>query len=138
MGMAELWGRRWGGLLSRLGAFPVRRGTWDRDAFDTAASVLERGRVLVMFPEGGVSPPSGYKPARPGIGYVAHRAGVPVVPVHLDGPRKLYRPWTWPKITVTVGVPIAVGLDADPPPERSQATADAIMAAIVALGNGPN
>jgi 1-acyl-sn-glycerol-3-phosphate acyltransferase len=84
MGMAELWRRRMPGwLLTRMGGFPVVRGTWDRDAFETAASVLERGRVLVMFPEGGVSPPGGYREARPGIGHIAHLTGATVVPIHL-------------------------------------------------------
>jgi 1-acyl-sn-glycerol-3-phosphate acyltransferase len=134
MGMAELWQRpvpAW--LMSRLGGFPIIRGTWDGDAFDTAASVLERGRVLVLFPEGGVSPPGGYRPARPGLGHIAHRAGADIVPVHLCGPRRLYRWWSWPRVTVTVGEPIHVEHDPDPSRERSQATADRVLAAIRAL-----
>ncbi len=135
MGMAELWRKplpAW--VMSRIGAFPVVRGTWDADAFATAAAVVERGRVLVMFPEGGVSPPGGYKPAKSGIGHLAHTLGATVVPVHLDGPRRLYRPWTWPRVTVTVGAPIAVPLDTEPSRERSQATAQEILAAVAALG----
>lgn len=134
MGMAELFRRpvpAW--ILSRVGAFPIVRGTWDADAFATAAAVLQRGRVLVMFPEGGVSPPGGLKPAKAGIGHLAHTTGATVVPVHLDGPRRLYRPWTWPRITITVGTPIAVAHDAAPSRERAQETADAILAAIAAL-----
>lgn len=128
MGMAELWNKRvpaW--VMSRLGAFPVVRGTWDRDAFETAAAVLDRGGVLVLFPEGGVSPPGGYKPAKSGIGHIAHTAGATIVPVHLDGPRKLYKPWTWPKVTVTVGEPIAVEQHAEPARELSQATAERVL-----------
>lgn len=45
MGKSELFGARWGGLMNRLGAFPVQRGVWDEDAFETAATVLRRGRV---------------------------------------------------------------------------------------------
>jgi 1-acyl-sn-glycerol-3-phosphate acyltransferase len=134
MGMAELWARplpAW--LMSRVGGFPVVRGTWDRDAFQTAHAVLERGRVLVMFPEGGVSPPGGYKTAKPGIGHIAHQAGATIVPVHLDGPRRLYRWWSWPKVTVTVGTPIVVEHDGDPSRERSQATAEQVLDAIKAL-----
>jgi 1-acyl-sn-glycerol-3-phosphate acyltransferase len=131
MGMAELWHRRLPGwLLTRMGGFPVVRGTWDGDAFDTAASVLERGRVLVMFPEGGVSPPDGYREAKSGVGHIAHVTGLPVVPVHLDGPRKLYRWWSWPKIVVTVGEPITVEQDPEPTRERSLATAQQILEAI--------
>ncbi|PTL58272.1 1-acyl-sn-glycerol-3-phosphate acyltransferase [Paraconexibacter algicola] len=137
MGMAELWRRplpAW--VMSRIGAFPVVRGTWDADAFTTAATVLRRGRVLVMFPEGGVSPPGGYKPARAGIGHLAHTTGAVVVPVHLDGPRRLYRPWTWPRVTVTVGPPITVEEDPDPSRERSLETARRILTAVAALDPG--
>ena len=134
MGMAELWRKplpAW--VMNRVGAFPVVRGTWDADAFATAAKVLDRGRVLVMFPEGGVSPPGGYKPAKRGIGHVAHVAGATVVPVHLDGPRRLYRPWTWPRVTITVGEPIEVAHDPEPSRERAQQTAEEVLAAIAAL-----
>lgn len=134
MGMAELWRRplpAW--VMSRIGGFPILRGTWDPDAFETAASVLERGRVLVLFPEGGVSPPDGYKAAKPGIGHIAHRAGATIVPVHLDGPRRLYRWWSWPKVTVSVGAPIVVEHDPDPSRERSQATAERVLQAIKGL-----
>lgn len=135
MGMAELWRKplpAW--AMSRIGGFPIVRGTWDTDAFATAATVLERGRVLVLFPEGGVSPPGGYKPAKPGVGHIAHAAGVTIVPVHLDGPRKLYRWWSWPKITVTVGAPISCERLPEPSRERSQATAERVLEAIRALG----
>ncbi len=138
MGMAELWARplpAW--VMSRIGGFPVVRGTWDRDAFQTAATVLERGRVLVLFPEGGVSPPGGYKPAKPGLGHIAHTAGATIVPVHLDGPRRLYRWWTWPRITVTVGPPIVVEQDDEPSRERAQATAEQVLAAIKQLEPRP-
>ncbi|WP_354698930.1 1-acyl-sn-glycerol-3-phosphate acyltransferase [Paraconexibacter sp. AEG42_29] len=134
MGMAELWQRplpAW--LMSRVGGFPIVRGTWDRDAFETAEAVIGRGRVLVLFPEGGVSPADGYKPAKPGIGHIAHRTGASIVPVHLSGPRRLYRWWSWPRITVTVGAPIAVARDEEPSRERSLATAEQALAAIKAL-----
>jgi 1-acyl-sn-glycerol-3-phosphate acyltransferase len=134
MGMAELWRRRlpaW--IVSRLGGFPIIRGSWDPDAFITAETLLERGRVLVMFPEGGVSPPDGYRPAKPGIGHIAHRTGVPIVPVHLAGSRRLYKWWSRPKVIVTVGDPIAVELDPRPSRERSLETSQKVLAAIAAL-----
>ncbi len=133
MGKAELWSGRLGGLFNRIGGFPIVRGTWDGEAFATAGAVLERGRVLVMFPEGGVSPVGGYRPAKSGIGHIAHRSGATVVPVHLAGTRGLYRPWTWPRVTVTLGDPIAVEAIAEPTREQQQATADRVLDAIRAL-----
>src|SRR6059036_260019 len=49
----ELFERRWQGwLLSRLGAFPIRRGQSDTFAMETARAALERGGTVVIFPEG--------------------------------------------------------------------------------------
>ena len=41
-----------GWLLSALGAFPVTRGTADREALARCIAVLEGGEPLVLFPEG--------------------------------------------------------------------------------------
>ena len=49
----ELFERRWQGwLLSRLGAFPIRRGESDEDSVETARLVVERGGTVCIFPEG--------------------------------------------------------------------------------------
>src|SRR5438067_9674193 len=42
-------------VLSRGGAFPVRRGHNDEEAFITAFTILDRGGALVMYCEGGRS-----------------------------------------------------------------------------------
>src|SRR4051794_32462660 len=41
-----------GWLLSRLGAFPVRRGESDLESVRTSLELLERGQAVVVFPEG--------------------------------------------------------------------------------------
>jgi 1-acyl-sn-glycerol-3-phosphate acyltransferase len=131
MAKSELFGGRWAGLLNRLGAFPVRRGVWDAEAFETAATVLERGRVMSIFPEGGVH--TERVPAKSGVGHIAHLAGATVVPVYLDGTRSLYTPWRWPKVRVVIGAPLQVQRIEQPSRERSQATAQRILDAIHAL-----
>jgi 1-acyl-sn-glycerol-3-phosphate acyltransferase len=131
MAKSELFGGRWGGLLNRLGAFPVQRGVWDTDAFETAADVLERGRVMSIFPEGGVHVER--VPAKSGVGHIAHLAGATVLPVYLGGTRSLYRPWRWPKVRVVIGAPLRVDRDPAPSRERSQATAQRVLDAIHAL-----
>jgi 1-acyl-sn-glycerol-3-phosphate acyltransferase len=133
MAKSDLFTRRWGRWLARVGAFPVRRGVWDEDAFETAATLLERGKVLAMFFEGGVSPAGGYRDAKPGIGYVARRAGATVLPCHLSGTRGLYRPWTWPRITVTYGPPLVFERDPDPTREANAGAAEQIADAVKAL-----
>jgi len=131
MAKSELFGGRWGGLLNRLGAFPVQRGVWDTDAFQTAATVLERGRVMSIFPEGGVH--ADRVPAKSGVGHIAHLAGATVLPVYLDGTRSLYSPWRWPKVRVVIGAPLYVEADPAPSRERSEETAQRILDAIHAL-----
>jgi 1-acyl-sn-glycerol-3-phosphate acyltransferase len=132
MGKSELFDGRWGWLLNRLGAFPVQRGVWDGDAFETAATVLRRGRVMSIFPEGGVH--AERVPAKSGIGHIAHLAGAAVVPVYLDGTRSLYAPWRRPKVRVVIGAPLQVDALAVPSREQSQQTAQRILDAIYALG----
>ena len=131
MAKSELFGGRWGGLLNRLGAFPVQRGVWDTEAFETAATVLRRGRVISIFPEGGVH--SDRVPAKSGVGHVAHLAGATVLPVYLDGTRALYKPWRWPKVRVVIGAPLQVELDAAPSRERSLETAQRVLDTIHGL-----
>ena len=49
----ELFERRWQGwVLSRLGAFPIRRGESDEESMETARMVVERGGTVCIFPEG--------------------------------------------------------------------------------------
>ena len=121
MGKSELFDGRWGWLLNRLGAFPVHRGVWDADAFETAATVLKRGRVMSIFPGGGVH--AGRVPAKSGVGHIAHLAGATVLPVYLGGTRSLYTPWRrWPQVRVVVGEPLHVDEEHEPSREQSQQT----------------
>ena len=49
----ELFEKRWQAwILSRLGAFPIRRGQSDETAVETARLAVERGGTVVIFPEG--------------------------------------------------------------------------------------
>src|SRR4051794_18164814 len=53
MAKVELFEKRWQGwVLSRLGAFPVRRGESDEEAMLTARMIAERGGAVCIFPEG--------------------------------------------------------------------------------------
>ena len=52
MAKSELIEARYGRLLVRLGAFPVRRGQSDADALETARTILRQGGLLALFPEG--------------------------------------------------------------------------------------
>ena len=80
-------------LLSALGAFPIDRGGSDQESMATARAVLERGDVVLMFPEGTrVRPGSLGRPHR-GVGRLALETGAPVVPVAVIGTEAVRRGW---------------------------------------------
>ncbi len=74
-----------GWLLLRLGAFPVKRGSADREAMALAEAVLEQGQALLMFPEGTRLSGRNVMPLRDGAMFIASRAGAKVVPVGIAG-----------------------------------------------------
>ncbi|NQY54999.1 MAG: 1-acyl-sn-glycerol-3-phosphate acyltransferase [Ilumatobacteraceae bacterium] len=117
MGKQEIWKyASLGRLFSALGAFPVARGSADREALRRCVAVLEGGEPLVLFPEGERKDGPVVQPLFDGAAFVAARAGVPIVPVGIGGsarvmPRraKLLYPR---KVEVVVGAPIVAEVGA--------------------------
>ena len=104
MAKAELFEGRSGWLLSGLGAFPVRRGTADPEALETARIHLEQGRVIALFPEGTrVRDPEELRTPRRGAGRLAIEAQAPIVPCAISGTDRVPRPV---KIRVSFAEPI--------------------------------
>jgi 1-acyl-sn-glycerol-3-phosphate acyltransferase len=93
------WKRR---LLPLIGVFPIspHRGELDEAGVQTVYQVLDRGGVVLMFPEGRYSRGRGLRPLKAGIGYFALQAGVPICPVAVSGTDSM-RPFG--RIEVTVG-----------------------------------
>jgi len=73
---------RW--IPAMWGVFRVHRGSVSRDALKNAQSVLSRGGVLGIFPEGG-SWAEVLRPARPGAALLAVRTEAQILPVGLEG-----------------------------------------------------
>ena len=90
----ELFEKRWQGwALSRLGAFPIRRGQSDEVAMQTARLIVERGGTVVIFPEGTrIRSGSLGRPKR-GVGRLALETGAPVLPVAVHGSEQVRRGW---------------------------------------------
>jgi 1-acyl-sn-glycerol-3-phosphate acyltransferase len=77
---SELYSGPFRRVLQFARQIPVRRGTPDRTALSAALDVLADGGVLGVFPEG-TRGAGRLETVQHGIGYLALRAGCPVVPV---------------------------------------------------------
>jgi 1-acyl-sn-glycerol-3-phosphate acyltransferase len=102
------WKRR---LLPLIGVFPIspNRGELDEQGLRTVYHVLERGGVMLMFPEGRYSRGRALRPLKNGIGFFALNAGVPISPVAVRGTGRL---WPFKRIEVAIGPPVLPDLPA--------------------------
>lgn len=100
MAMAELFRHRWAAALLRVAhAIRTDRSRVDREAVRMALRRLREGRVVGIFPEGGIRTGASSllegAPIRPGAVTLAQIADVPVVPCLVLGTDRLYNPWRW-------------------------------------------
>lgn len=72
-----------------LNAIPIERATVTRRSADLAASLIDEGWSMLIFPEGGRSPDGWGQDFRGGAAYLARRTGAPVVPIHLSGTERI-------------------------------------------------
>ncbi|MEA1964713.1 MAG: lysophospholipid acyltransferase family protein [Candidatus Aerophobetes bacterium] len=76
-------------LIGSLGAFPLKREGFDGKAYKKALHILREGKVLVLFPEGTRRQRKGeISSSRKGTARIALRAGVPLVPIAIQGTDK--------------------------------------------------
>ena len=114
MGKDSLWkNRRFGRLLTGMGAFPVRRGTADREALRQCMEVVREGEPLVLFPEGTRQSGPIVQPLFEGAAFVAGRTQVPIVPVGIGGSERAMPKGS--KVIRPVKVVMVVGAPLDPP-----------------------
>lgn len=91
MAKIEMFRAPFAGLLVRLGAFPVRRGEADAEAFETARILLERGEVVVVFPEGTrVDQADALGAPHHGAARLALQTAAPIVPTAVAGTANLW------------------------------------------------
>jgi 1-acyl-sn-glycerol-3-phosphate acyltransferase len=82
--------RTWKSMLwsFSLATIPIERSKVNRRSADVAATLIEEGWNLVIFPEGGRSPDGWTQPFHPAsAAYLARRTGRPVIPLYLHGTR---------------------------------------------------
>lgn len=132
-GFASWW-------LNGVGTIPVDRdGGTDVTAIKRVLGALKNNKVIILFPEGTRSPDGQLQSAKPGVGLLACRTGVPVVPARVFGSFKAFgkdgvvRPGT--PVSVVYGKPIFPSDYDDPSAgkERYLQASQRIMAAIAKL-----
>jgi 1-acyl-sn-glycerol-3-phosphate acyltransferase len=75
-------------LLSRVGAFPVKKNSADPSAIKEAMRRLKHAEPLLLFPEGSRSFEGMSLEPEPGIGFLGAKLNVPVIPVFIRGTDK--------------------------------------------------
>ena len=75
------------GLLgvALLNLFPLPREAGFLKSFSYAGECVDRGYSVLVFPEGHHTTDGKLRPFRAGVGLLATRLGVPVVPMRIDG-----------------------------------------------------
>ena len=103
-----------GRLLARAtNCVPIDPDTNLRRAMIVSAAALKRGRVVLIFPEGGLTWDGRLQPFKKGPAILAHEMGVPLVPVGIMGTYKVWRkggggPRHLARVTMTIGKPIEI------------------------------
>ena len=122
--------------LRKVGGFPVDRGGADIQAVKTAMQAIRQGDNLLIFPEGtvirnGIGHTDGLPAhAKAGVAVIGVRTGATMVPVFVDGEKKLFH-----RTRIIFGepyVPVYTGRRGTA--EEMQKIADDILAAAYALG----
>jgi long-chain acyl-CoA synthetase len=105
-------------VVSLFNVFPLPQKSGFRRSFAYAGETMDRGYSVLVFPEGARTQDGEMKPFMEGIGLLAKRLNVPVVPARIDGlyelkaaRRRLARRG---EITVTIGEQVSFPKADDP------------------------
>ena len=104
---------QWSSGVALLNLFPLPRAAAFLKSFAYAGECVDRGYSVLVFPEGHHTTDGELRPFRAGVGLLATRLGIPVVPMRIDGlfdvkraGRRLARPG---EIRVRIGKPVNFG-----------------------------
>jgi glycerol-3-phosphate dehydrogenase (NAD(P)+) len=115
-------------LLGALGAFPIDRHGGDEGAMATAATILERGDGVLIFPEGTRIRPGALGRPKRGVGRLALETGAPVVPIAVHGTEAVRNGWRFRphKVRIRAGAPLTFPKVESPSPALAGAVTDRI------------
>ena len=126
-----------GWILGKVGAFPVSRGNTDIQSVRTAIEAIKSGENLLIFPEGtvirnGIGAADGLPAhAKGGVAMIGVRTGASMIPVFVDGEKKLFH-----RTRIIFGQPFRpVYSGRHGTAEEMQKIPDEVLEAAYALGN---
>jgi 1-acyl-sn-glycerol-3-phosphate acyltransferase len=126
-------------LISRLNSIPVNRSILDQRALQAAENALRQGYGLILFPEGTRSRSGELRKGKPGVGLLARRVLIPIVPAYVENSRGfLTLIFKWKRLKVRFGEPLNVKLVASFPDDKEgyRAITEELMARIKRLRSG--
>jgi len=134
---AELFRGPLGMLLRAMGAFAIDR-TRQHTNLATTRALLRHlaARPVLIFPEGGIPAPEDRFRAREGVGFLAIRSGIPVIPIAVIGTGEALPPGKHlikrRRCTIQIGAPLRMSEETTP----AEAT-ETIMSTIESLSQRP-
>ena len=137
MAKEELFKNRlFGWFITKLGAFPVKRGSGDMQIIEDSVAILNSGRHLVIFPEGTRSKDGKVGKGKTGVALIAAKSGADVLPcgIVFEGEKLHFRS----KLTLRFGKVIPADEIAveDASPKALKEVKKRIMGAITELVEG--
>lgn len=126
-----------GYFIRKLGAFPLRRDSLDKSAYQKALRVLKKGGVLALFPEGTRSLSGKLGNLKQGSIRIAIYSKVPIIPVVIRGTEEVLAPGRkiikLEKIRVKIGDPI-LPQEWERREKRADTTLQSLREQMIALG----
>jgi long-chain acyl-CoA synthetase len=105
-------------VVTIFNVFPLPQQSGFRQSFGYAGESADRGYSVVVFPEGKRTMTGELNPFRAGVGLLAERLGLPVLPIRIKGlfeyrysDKLLIPPGA---VSVHIGEPVRYPADADP------------------------
>lgn len=102
----------WGAMIRRVGNIPIERSNLSeaKKSLSAAVDAVNRGMSIVILPEGHRTRDGGLQEFKKGPFHMAKAAGIPVIPVGLNGMweiKRYHNPhWRPGKVTARFGAPI--------------------------------
>jgi 1-acyl-sn-glycerol-3-phosphate acyltransferase len=112
-----------GAAITRLGAFPVKRGGVSKESIRHSIRLLQEGRMMGIFPEGTRKNAGGM--GKKGAAMLALKSEATVIPVAIVGHYKPFR-----KMTIIYGAPVDISEFADGGSDQLEAATEKIMRTI--------